>query len=156
MFRLPVHLSRIVVMCLLALSGLLLASCALPFSEETQYASTVFNHARRTLSSLNTLNELATDPRLNDPAWISEVNRELGHLRGLIDEANEIDPPPNLAEVHQSYLDAVNSLEPVAATYDQAVEFRNHAMLDQAQQRLEQGRATLEQVRQRLDDMPIQ
>lgn len=138
---------------LLAAVLVLLSACTPPFSTELNYISTVFNHAQRTLSSVNQLQGLAAQPRLGDAAWESQVDTQVNTLRGLIAEARQLTPPQNFTGFHQSYLAQMSNLEQVVTTYDQAVSARNSAVLQQTQQRLQEANAQLERLRQQLEGM---
>lgn len=149
------RLIRRVVSCILfaSVALVLLTACQGAFSAERQYISTIFDHTRRTLDTLNQLQTLAGQPQLSDPAWQSEAATQVERLRGLIDEAHQINVPPSFIDFHRSYLAAIDRLGPIVTTYDQASELQNNQMLQQAQQQLEQSRATIEDLRQRVQSL---
>jgi uncharacterized protein YhaN len=142
------------VLLLTACALLLLTACnQQPFATERTYISNLLDHARRTLDTVNSLHNTATQPRLDDPAWYNELDAQNQRLRGLISEAREMNAPPNLAEVHQRYLGIMDNLEEATSSLDQAVQLRNSEAVQQARQRIDQARAAIEQIRQRVNNL---
>jgi uncharacterized membrane protein YccC len=150
-----IYLPRRVLAVLLASSALLLltACSEQPFAAERTYISNLLDHVQRTLDTVNSLHNTATQPRLDDPAWYNELNAQNQRLRSLISEARQMNPPPNLAEVHQRYLGVMDNLEQASSSLDQAAQFRNSAAVQQAQERIDQARAAIEQIRQRVNNL---
>ncbi len=141
---------------LLAAVLALLSACAVPFEPERTYLSNVFDHMRRTISTLNELQILASSPRLDDPAWRDQATAELGQLNQLINEADAMDPPPRLADVHNSYLDAIGSLRQITDLYNRAIELRDMVPLQQAEQMIEQQSENIESLRERMNQLEQQ
>jgi hypothetical protein len=152
MFSLTINRRRFVLM--LAAVGLLFCTaCTAPFQAERQYVSAITSNARNTLNTLNQLQELAGRARLGDPEWEAQVDAQIARLRGLIAEARQITPPPQFTDFHQNYLDTMSSLEQMTGTYEQAKELRNHELLQQAQQHIEQGKAIISDLQQRVTEL---
>ncbi len=146
-----VSLARVSARMLVILVGIvLLAACTMPFSAERQYISGVFDHARRTVATLNTLQQLMSDPRPEDAAWVGQSTDQISTLRRLIDEARAMDPPPRFAGFHTSYLEAMASLEQAISPLEQVVAVGNNEALQQVRQALEQGRSTINELRERI------
>jgi hypothetical protein len=141
---------------LLAACLALLAGCAAPFEPERNYLSNVFDHMRRTVSTLNELQILASNPRLDDPAWRQQATTELEQLNQLINEADAMDPPPRLADLHRAYLDAIGSLRQITDLYNRAIELRDMVPLQQAEQMIEQQSETIESLREQMDQLEQQ
>ncbi|MCU0494237.1 MAG: hypothetical protein MUD01_21820 [Chloroflexaceae bacterium] len=129
---------------------LFLAGCALPFQAELSYGQTMLNHVQRTSTSVTTLQALLLEPQLGDATWEGQVNEQITAQRALIAEARALTPPEQFASMHQTYLGAMQSLEDMGKTYEQAVALRDNALLQQATQLLNQGTAVITQVQQQL------
>lgn len=132
---------------------LMLVACEGPFSAERQYISSMFRHARNTLDTLSTLNDLVSEPKLGDKAWEEQVDVQVTRLRSLIAEARGMTVPERFSGVHTSYLDIMNKLEQMADLYDQAMELHNNTYLVRAKELLEQARSGIEDVRKRVEQM---
>lgn len=150
MFRGKIATLLLVVACLTG-TLLVLVACEGPFSAERQYVSNLFRHARNTLNTLSTLNDLASDPKLGDDAWEEQVDVQVKRLRSLIAEARAMTVPQRFSGVHASYLDTMTKLEQMADLYDQAMELRNNTYLVRAKELLEQARRGIEDVRKRVE-----
>lgn len=148
-------LPRHVFALLLAASALLLLTACnqQPFATERAYISSLLDHVQRTLDTVNNLHNLATQPRLDDPAWYNELDAQNQRLNSLISEAREMEPPPNLAEVHQRYLGIMDSLDQASSSLDQAAQLRNSEAVQQARERIDQARGAIEQIRQRVNNL---
>lgn len=133
-----------------------LVACEGPFSAERQYVSTMYSHARRTLDTLNTLQDLATNAQLGDDAWEAKVNVQMRTLRNLIAEARQITPPSRFASVHASYLGMMDTLEQMAETYDKAMELQNNEQLQQAMRLLNQAKEEIDRLRNRIEELSQQ
>jgi hypothetical protein len=151
-----ISLRRSLPTLLLAAVLALLAACAVPFEPERTYLSNVFDHMRRTVSTLNELQILASNPRLDDAAWRQQATAELEQLNQLINEADAMDPPPRLADVHNAYLDAIGSLRQITDLYNRAIELRDMVPLQQAEQMIEQESQTIENLRERMTQLEQQ
>jgi hypothetical protein len=141
---------------LLAACLALLAACAVPFEAERSYLSNVFDHMRRTISTLNELQVLASNPRLEDADWRQQASAELEQLNRLIDEVEAMDPPPRLADVHNAYLEAIRSLNQITDLYNRAIELRDMVPLQQAEQMIEQQSEQIDTLRERMTELDTQ
>jgi hypothetical protein len=141
---------------LLATVLALLSACAVPFEPERNYLSNVFDHMRRTISTLNELQILASNPRLDDPAWRDQATAELEELNQLINEADAMNPPPRLVDVHNAYLDAIGSLRQITDLYNRAIELRDMVPLQQAEQMIEQQSENIENLREEMNRLEQQ
>jgi hypothetical protein len=141
---------------LLAAVLALLSACAVPFEPERNYLSNVFDHMRRTISTLNELQILASNPRLDDPAWRGQATAELEELNQLINEVDAMNPPPRLVDVHNTYLDAIGSLRQITDLYNRAIELRDMVPLQQAEQMIEQQSENIENLRERMNQLEQQ
>ncbi|NJO84356.1 MAG: hypothetical protein HC828_17310 [Blastochloris sp.] len=149
----PIGFIRPIARLFLAACGVLvLAACApQPFASERAYISSLLGHAQRTLDQVNSLHTLATQPRLDDPAWYSEIADKNDQLQALIGEARQMQSPANLADVHQRYLGVMDSLEQATSNLDQAAQLRNNETIQQARRSIDQAGASIEQLRQRVN-----
>lgn len=125
----------------------LLTSCTNPFSAEQEYIQTIVGHTQRTLSTINELNKHAAQPKLTDSEWISEAETQLNTLRDLVNEAYTIVPPERFGAFHQQYLSHMDTLKQVTDKYDQAMEFRDNEVLQQALSLLERGKEQISNLR---------
>lgn len=138
---------------LLVLMIAVLGACTMPFQAERQYLSTMYNHVKQTLDTLNTLQDLAADPKLGDAAWESQVESEMKTMRRLIKEARAMNPPEQFIGIHDSYLNIMNNLEDMADMYDKAMELRNNQYLLQAKQLMRQAEQSIETLRSRFENL---
>jgi hypothetical protein len=140
---------------LLVTTIVLLSACNM-FSPERHYLSSMFNHARRTLDTLGELRALTSEPDLNSEAWINDVENQVSTLRGLLNEARAITPPPRFEGVHNSYLDMMDQLEIVVEAYEQAIELRNNDRFQQALGLLEQVQRGIDTIVQQFETLQQQ
>lgn len=136
---------RVTLLIILA-GALLLSACAEPLMDKARYATTMLDHLQRTMAVLGNVQTLATNPRFEDPAWQTEITQEIATIRSLISEARAITPPEAVADVHRSYLDAMQSLESLTTTIDQAVALRDSAQLQEAMRLINETRRLIEEA----------
>lgn len=147
MRRISFGLLMVFVACVLA------TACEGPFSAERHYISTMFGHTRRTLNALNELQKLSTDPHMGDDDWVEEVDVQMHMLRQLIDEAQSITPPARFADVHERYLEALDTVDSMMTVYEQAIAIRNNQELQRAIDILKQARRSINGVRERIETL---
>ncbi len=133
----------------------LLSSCALPFAPESRYISQMIDHSRRTSETVSRLQHLAAAPEPANPAWAAEVHSQLGMLRGLIDEARGIVPPPGFQSIHDSYLATIEPFDSLVGSFDRAVALGERAEMQQVRLVIEQGLAALREVDFAMDDQHV-
>jgi hypothetical protein len=136
-----------IVMIAVWLLMFLLTSCSNPFSAEQEYVQTIVGHTQRTLSTISELNKLAAQPKLTDSEWISEAETQLNTLRYLVNEAYTIVPPERFETFPQQYLSHMDTLKQVTDKYEQAMEFRDNEVLQQALSLLEKGKEQISNLR---------
>lgn len=144
---------RGVVLVVLALLLLGASACAVPYSEERAYLSRLFSHSRSTVQILDQLRTLAANPNMGDASWESRVNGQISALRIQIAEARNMQPPARFASFHQTYLEAMNSLEQAANLYEKAIQFRDSFQLQDASQQLEQAEGSVQQIQGQAETM---
>ncbi len=147
MRRISFGLLMVCVACVLA------TACEGPFSAERAYVRTMFGHTRRTLNALNELQKLSTDPHMGDDDWVEEVDIQIQILRQLIDEAQNITPPARFVDVHERYLESLETVDSMITVYEQAIEIRNNQELQRAIDTLKQARRSINDVRERLEPL---
>lgn len=100
--------------------------------DETAYATTVRSHITLVVGSLQRVDALFDQPRLDDQAWLNQVRAELTLWQVIYGEAQDLVPPANLAAFHGRYVEAIALLDSAAQDIITGLETNDQALLDQA------------------------
>jgi len=76
-------------------------------ASEQNYAATMAEHSSKVGEALGNLGDLMANPQFLDDEWILDVAIEITIIRLLYEEAQEIEPPNSMADIHYNYMQAM-------------------------------------------------
>lgn len=100
--------------------------------DEQTYVVTVRRQVTLLVGSLQRVDSLFDDPRVDDDAWIDQLTAELTLWQILYDEARETPPPAAYADFHERYLAALELLDSASLDVFAALESGDQERLDEA------------------------
>ncbi len=114
--------------------------------DEQTYVATVRRQVTLLVGSLQRVDALFDEPRVDDDAWISQLTAELALWQILYDESQEIAPPPEYADFNERYLEALELLDSAALDIFTALEEGDQARLDEAGAKIDEAVAILREL----------
>jgi hypothetical protein len=121
--------------------------------DEGHYLVNMVDHASRTSKVLEKFSNLGGNPQMDNPQWQSELSANIKEMRNLITEARQFTPPERFAETHKNYMQAMDTFNQMADTYEQANKLHNSEQFRQAQALLNQGKAFAEKAQQQMNTL---
>ena len=114
--------------------------------DEQAYVATVRRQVTLLVGSLQRVDGLFDEPRVDDDAWISQLTAELTLWQILYGEAQEIAAPSEYADFHERYLEALELLDSAALDVFAALEEGDQARLDEAGTKIDEAVAILREL----------
>jgi hypothetical protein len=104
--------------------------------DATTYPVRVRSQVTLIIGSLQRVDALFTEPEIKDTAWVNQVAAELTLWQLVYADASELSPPPELAEFHVRYLEAIALLDSAALDVFDALETSDQEHLALANEKI--------------------
>lgn len=111
--------------------------------EAATYAAAVRAQISLTVGSLQRVDTLFDAPDPADQAWLTQLNAEMALWHILYGEAQGLVPPPELADFHIRYVEALALLDSAALDITEALATGDQARLTQADAKIDEAIAAL-------------
>ncbi len=121
--------------------------------DERQYATTLARQSTLVIASLRRVDTLFEEPRIGDEGWTNQLAAELTLWQILNREAQEIEPPPAFAEVHATYLDALELLDSAASDIFSGLSGGDQERITEGTDSIEQAVARLGEASRLVDEL---
>jgi len=107
--------------------------------DEETYVVNVRRQVTLLVGSLQRVDALFEEPRVDDAAWINQLTAELTLWQILYDEALETTPPAEYADFNEQYLGALELLDSASQDVFEALESGDEARLGEASAKIDQA-----------------
>ncbi len=121
-------------------------------ASEQNYAATMADHGSRVSEALGNLGDLMANPQFLDDEWILDVAIEITIIRLLYEEAQEIEPPNSMADIHYNYMQAMWHYDRSVDLIVEGIDTLNADLIYQATSEMEAGGEYINGVTEMLYD----
>ena len=121
-------------------------------ASEQNYAAAMADHGSRVSEALGNLGDLMANPQFLDDEWILDVAIEITIIRLLCEEAQEIEPPNSMADIHYKYMQAMWHYDRSMDLIVEGIDTLNADLIYQATSEMEAGGEYINEVTEMLSD----
>jgi len=121
-------------------------------ASEQNYAATIFDHSSQVSEALNDLGDLLMNPQIGYDEWTIDVAIQITIIRLLYEEAQEIEPPGSMADIHDSYMQAMWHYNRSMDLLVEGIDTLDTNLLDLATSEIEMGTMFIYEATELLSD----
>lgn len=121
-------------------------------ASEQNYATTIYDHMDTMSEALSNLGDLLTNPQIGYDEWTVDIATEVTVIRLLYEEAQEIEPPSSMADIHDSYMQAMWHYDRSTDLLVEGIDTLDTNLLDLATEEIKMGTMFISEVTELLSD----
>lgn len=108
-------------------------------ASEQNYATTMAEHSSSVGEAMSNLSDLMGNPQIGYDEWTIAVATEVTIIRLLYEEAQEIEPPSSMADIHDKYVQAMWHHNRSTYLLVEGIDTLDADLIDQATSEIETG-----------------
>ena len=121
-------------------------------ASEQNYATTIVDHNSKVGEAMSSLSYLMENPQIGYDEWTIDVATEVTIIRLLYEEAQEIEPPSSMADIHYNYMQAMWHYDRSMDFLVEGIDTLNADLMSQATSEIEMGTAYLNEATKLTND----
>jgi hypothetical protein len=116
-----------------------------------EYLDTLEMYNRQFADAMEGAGRLLSNPQLNDEQWKSDVAAQIAQIRRIEGEARAIDPPEEMAQVHEHWVDSLSEFNRAMDSLADGLDTLNPAQLFVAIDAMERATRSYESMLHELE-----
>ena len=121
-------------------------------ASEQNYAATMAEHSSSVGEAMSNLGDLLMNPQIGYDEWTIAVGTEVAIVWLLYDEAQEIEPPNSMVDIHYSYMQAMWHYNEAMYLMVEGIDTLDADLLNQATLEIEMGTAYIYEATELTND----
>ena len=99
---------------------------------EDEYTIEIAAIALELITTVNGLDQMLSNPEIDDPDWVTTINLAIEDINTLCDEACQIEPPDSMADIHIVNLESISNLDSAAGLLADGIDEKDIDLVNQA------------------------